>query len=36
MATLIAKRLSTLDHIIGGLTNTVNTLVNKGKTMSGK
>src|SRR3989304_10553854 len=26
---IIAKRLSTLDHIIGGLTNTVNTIANK-------
>jgi len=29
MTTLIAKRLSTLDHIIGGLMNTVNTIANK-------
>ena len=33
---IIAKRLATLDHIIGGLTNTVNTLGNKGKTISGE
>jgi len=34
-ADLIQKRLATLDHIIGGLTNTINTIEAKQKRMAG-